>query len=314
MSSKSITRRDFLKGAAAGALGLAAVSLTGCANDAPSAAKGIYTPGTYSAVVKGYSSYMTVELTFSADKITDCAIAASGETESIGKAAADELAKLIVEKQSADVETAATADITIPALKKAVNNCIAQAQGLAEALIENSGADSEDWLGEAPEIADSQIASTHDTDLLIIGAGNGGMMAAATATDAKMNFMICEQNETLGDTRHWIGALDTEAMKKAGVTVQKDRLLNEIARYASYKCDMEVIKMWMNNSAEMISYLESLGLTASVNIAHDNHVGGNNMEYYVPSIWHTVNAPEGSEFAASMGCEAMAFWKSIFRI
>ena len=121
---------------------------------------------------------------------------------------------------------------------------------MAEALIENSGADSEDWLGEAPQIADSQMASTHDTDLLIIGAGNGGMMAAATAADAKMDFMICEQNETLGDTRHWIGALDTEAMKKVGVTVQKDRLLNEIARYASYKCDMEVIKMWMNNSAE----------------------------------------------------------------
>ena len=41
MSSKNITRRDFLKGAAAGALGLAAVSLTGCAvNDAPAASKG----------------------------------------------------------------------------------------------------------------------------------------------------------------------------------------------------------------------------------------------------------------------------------
>ena len=54
MSSKNITRRDFLKGAAAGALGLAAVSLTGCAvNEAPAANKGIYTPGTYSARVKG---------------------------------------------------------------------------------------------------------------------------------------------------------------------------------------------------------------------------------------------------------------------
>ena len=40
MSSKNITRRDFLKGAAAGALGLAAVSLTGCAvNDAPPQAR-----------------------------------------------------------------------------------------------------------------------------------------------------------------------------------------------------------------------------------------------------------------------------------
>ena len=308
MSSKNITRRDFLKGAAAGALGLAAVSLTGCAvNEAPAANKGIYTPGTYSARVKGYSSYIQVEMTFTADKITDCTIAADGETESIGKAVADELAKLIVEKQSVDVETTATADITVPAIKKAVGNCIAQAQGLAAALNENTDSDSEDWLGEAPEIADSQITSTLDTSLLIIGAGNGGMMAAATAADAKMDFILCEQNETLGDTRHWIGALDTEAMKKAGVTVQKDRLLNEIARYASYTCDMDVIKMWMSNSAEMISYLESLGLSASVNIAHENHVGGNHMEYYVPSIWHTVSAPEGSEFAGAMGCERNRF-------
>ena len=77
MAKKSISRRDFLKGAAAGALGLAAVSLTGCAvNDAPAASKGIYTPGTYSASVKGYSSYIQVEMTFTADKITDCTIAA----------------------------------------------------------------------------------------------------------------------------------------------------------------------------------------------------------------------------------------------
>lgn len=175
MSSKNITRRDFLKGAAAGALGLAAVSLSGCAvNDAPAASKGIYTPGTYFAVVKGYSSYIQVEMTFTADKITDCTIAADGETESIGKAAADELAKLIVEKQSVDVETAATADITIPAIKKAVGNCIAQAQGLASALNENTDSDFEDWLGEAPEIADSQITSTLDTSLLIIGAATAG--------------------------------------------------------------------------------------------------------------------------------------------
>lgn len=307
MSTKNISRRNFLKGAAAGALGLAAVSLTGCTSGSEAPKKGLYTPGTYSATVKGYSSYITAELTFTADKIEACTIQAGGETESIGKAAADELARLIVENQSMDVETSATADITIPAVKKAVNNCIAQAQGLAEALNENSAADSEDWLGEAPEIEDAQIAETLTTSLLIIGAGNGGMMAAATAADAKMDFMICEQNETLGDTRHWIGALDTEAMKKAGVTVQKDRLLNELARYASYKCDMDVIKMWMNNSGEMISYLESLGLSSTVNIANDNHVGGNNMEYYVPSIWHTISAPEGSEFADGMGCERNAF-------
>lgn len=320
--SKNISRRDFLRGTAAGALSLAAASLAGCAapaaatttppqttvsgdtaaetaatQTAAQASGGAYTPGTYSATVKAYSSYITATVTFDASSITDCVIDAAGETEDIGQAAASEMAALIVETQSVDVVTTASAAITVPAIQKAVNNCIAQAQGTAAALNENAdaGSDSDDWLGSAPEISDAEISSVLDTSLLIIGAGNGGMMAAATAAEAGLDFMVCEQNTALGDTRHWIGAVDTEAMQNAGVTIQKDRLLNEIARYASYKCDMDVIKMWINNSAEMVSWLESLGMTSSVHIAPESHVGGNNMEYYVPSIWHTINLPEGNE-------------------
>lgn len=321
--NKSISRRDFLRGTAAGVLSLAAMNIVGCgstdsaetttgaaestaattaAQVQETAGAGIYTPGTYSATVKAYSSYITATVTFDAGSITDCVIDASGETPSIGEVAANEMAQLIVKEQSVDVAASATADITIPAVKKAVSNCIAQAQGSAPALNESAGNDdSDDWLGEAPEIDDSQISSEKNTSLLIIGAGNGGMMAAATAAEAGLDFMVCEQNTTMGDTRHWIGAIDTKAMKEAGVTVQKDRLLNEIARYASYRCDMDVIKMWMNNSGEMVSWLESLGMTPSVHIAPESHVGGNNMEYYVPSIWHTIDLPEGSEASSRNG-------------
>ena len=309
--SKHISRRDFLRGTAAGALGLAAASMIGCAQEpatttappttaAPTTAApapaGIYTAGTYSATVKGYSSYITVEMNFSAEAITGCSINAAGETPAIGGVAAEEIAALVVQNQTVDVTTGTSAAITVPAIKKAISNCIAQAQGKAVAINENSGAaDDSDWLGTAPEINDALIASVQDTDLLIIGAGNGGMMAAATAADAGMKFILCEQNTVMGDARHWIGAIDTKAMAAANVTVQKDRVLNELARYASYKCDMDVIKMWMNNSAEMLDYLESLGFRNSVHIAPESHVGGNNMEYYVPSIWHTADLPEGTE-------------------
>ncbi len=149
--------------------------------------------------------------------------------------------------------------------------------------------------------------------LLIVGAGNGGLMAAATAADAGMDFVICEQNETVGDTRYWIGALDTDAQAEAGVEIQKDRVLNELARYASYRCDMDVIKMWMKNSGEMVSYLESLGMTSVVHIAPEGHVGGNNMEYYDPSIWHTLNFPEDSEFYSTRGALRNPFFESYIK-
>ena len=37
------------------------------------------------------------------------------------------------------------------------------------------------WLGDEP--ADGEIVNTLETEVLIIGAGNGGMAAAATASD-----------------------------------------------------------------------------------------------------------------------------------
>lgn len=306
MNKKELSRRDFLRGTAAGALSLAAAGvLTACGtNDSeptptPEAPKGTYTAGTYSATVKGYQSYITVTMTFSADAITACEVNAAGETPDIGTVAAEELAGLIVKDQNVDGVTAATAAITLPAVRKAATNCIEQAQGLAAAINENAGDEGDDWLGAAPEIADSDIAETKTTDLLIVGAGNGGMMAAATAADAGMDFMVCEQNTTVGDTRYWIGAYGTKAQKEAGVEIQKDRLLNELARYASYKCDMDVIRMWIENSAEMMDYMESLGFASSVHIAPESHVGGNNMEYYVPSQWHSLNPGEGMDEATA---------------
>lgn len=287
--SKNMSRRSFLKGAA-GALAMTA--LTGSAL----AEAGVYTPGSYTSIVKAYAGYVKVTMTFDANSITACDIDASAETPEIGGVAAAEYAEAVVKGQDIDVVTSASAAITLPAIKKAAANCVAQAKGEAAALVEMPAEDDGDWLGTAPEIADDQIAKTEETDLLIVGAGNGGMMAAATAADAGVNFMICEQGTTCNaTTRHWIGAIGTPEQDEAGVVIQKDRLLNEIARYASYKVDMSVIKAWIENSAEMIAYLESLGMTPTLHIAPESHVGGNNMEYYVPSQWFTMNLPEGTE-------------------
>ena len=291
--SKNLSRRSFLKGTALGALTLAASGIASVAT----AESGIYTPGSYTSIVKGYDGYVKVTMTFDANSITACDVDASGETPSIGGVAAEQFAQAVLSEQSVDVTTSATAAVTLPALKKAAENCISQAKGEAEALIElPEDSDDGDWLGEAPEISDDQIAKTLDTALLIVGAGNGGLMAAATAADAGMDFILCEQGTTSNATvRKWIGAVGTPEQEEAGVVIQKDRLLNEIARYASYKVDMSVIKLWIDNSAEMIAYLESLGMTSTLHIAPESHVGGNNMEYYVPSQWFTMDVPEGFE-------------------
>ena len=80
--SKRISRRDFLRGSAAGALGFFASAAVGHPVFAEEA--GTYTPGTYSAIAQGIESSVTVTATFDAESIVDVQIDVSGETPGLG--------------------------------------------------------------------------------------------------------------------------------------------------------------------------------------------------------------------------------------
>ena len=49
------------------------------------------------------------------------------------------------------------------------------------------------WLGDAPQIEESDIVNTMETELLIVGAGNAGMAAAVLATDLGIDFVVAEK-------------------------------------------------------------------------------------------------------------------------
>ena len=102
-----LSRREFLKRSAVSALGAATV--LGMGGALAEGSEAIYEPGEYSATAKGYESDVTVTMTFSETAITNVVIDASGETPGIGITAAEEMQALIVEKQSVDVVTTATA-------------------------------------------------------------------------------------------------------------------------------------------------------------------------------------------------------------
>ena len=59
-----------------------------------------------------------------------------------------------------------------------------------------------DWLGRGSRPTATSPAPLR-TDVLIVGAGNGGMVAAATASDLGVDFLVAEQFDTVQDTRHW---------------------------------------------------------------------------------------------------------------
>ena len=304
-----ISRKGFLKIAAAAAMsGVTAGALAACnsaSSSTASGAAGQYIPGTYEGTAEGISSTVKVTMTFSDSAVTDVVVDTSGETASFGAAAADELREQLMAAGSAEIDGVSGSTITSDAVMKAAKSCYAQAKGEAVvSSVQLPTGDANDWLGKEPDIDETAITETVDTDILIVGAGNGGMFAAAYAAANGLNFRVIEQNANVQDTRHWYGAIDSAAAKEAGEKpVDRAKLLSEISRYASGKCDQRVVKTWINESAAMHDFMRSIledkygwvcDFTSGSEAAWPAENAEHNTDYLFPVQEHNYMASESA--------------------
>ncbi len=305
-----ISRKGFIKIAAAAAMsGVTAGALAACNSASGSAstsgAAGQYIPGTYEGTAEGISSTVKVTMTFSDSAVTDVVVDTSGETASFGAAAADELREQLLAAGSAEIDGVSGSTITSDAVMKAAKSCYAQAKGEAVvSSVQLPTGDENDWLGKEPDIDEAAITETVDTDILIVGAGNGGMFAAAYAAANGLNFRVIEQNANVQDTRHWYGAVDSAAAKEAGEpATDKAKLLSEISRYASGKCDQRVVKTWINESAAMHDFMRSIledkygwvcDFTSGSEAAWPAENAEHNTDYLFPVQEHNYMASESA--------------------
>lgn len=155
-----------------------------------------------------------------------------------------------------------------------------------------------DWLGSAPDI--SNISETKETDILIVGAGMSGIMAAATAADMGLKFIVTDKGSDVAAAHYDFGAINSKFTAAQGLSVDKGRLLNEMNRYASFKNDSHVTRTWIDNSAELVEWLQGieekqLGKTVKVTVdvenGGDGRAGGTN--YYMPPECHHFTTEDG---------------------
>ncbi|MCQ2509057.1 MAG: FAD-binding protein [Lachnospiraceae bacterium] len=283
MAGNEISRRSFIKGIAAGAVGAAAVGVfqyidktgkttgaTGAgaalSEEIQAAASGLtFTPGTYTASRKGIASDVVVEMTFSEDMITDVKIDCSGETEGIGNKIGDEMAQKIISAQDCTVDAVSGATVTSNAIMEAAAECMSLASG-TEVTVGGATSDagvSSDWLGEAPEIAEADITETVDTEVLVVGCGSGGWITAMSAAEENCKVLVVEMNETPTGIREDVGAINSkyqlEAFKEfPQFEISKMEALEEIVRYAGGYVDYDLVKVWINESGALVDWLSDL--------------------------------------------------------
>lgn len=119
----------------------------------------------------------------------------------------------------------------------------------------NGGSGEEAWYGSPLDVATLDIAETVETDLLICGAGAGGIVATAIAAEKGAEVLCIEKGASYGDIKSNIGIVGARGDAETGVSVSKTAILNEHTRYANGWCDPQVTKVWLEESGETFDWI-----------------------------------------------------------
>ena len=261
---KKISRKGFLKVAAAAAMsGVTASALAACnagssSSTAASAGEAIYTPGTYTGTAAGIGE-VKVTMTFSETAITDVVIDASNETESIGGVAAPTLKDALMAAQSTEIDNISGATITTNAVKKAAASCIEQAMGVHTAGGDTAASSSdEDWLGTEPEIDESKVAKTVDVDVAVVGCGIAGVAACRSVAEDGGLVAAFEKADgpqcRSGEYAVINGKVQAKWGRDTWTREQIDDIIDSHMVESTYRCKRSIMSKWAHNIGDAFDW------------------------------------------------------------
>lgn len=168
--------------------------------------------GTYTGTAEGFGGEVSVTVTIEGGAITAVDTAGDSETATIGGAALPELAQAILDAQSPDIDGVAGATVTSTAVMAAAKDALTQAGMSFEETAEPTGEDEE-----------------VTTDVLVIGMGASGTMAALSAAEAGAQVLGVESTGVLGGMGN-----AAQGMFAIGTSLQEERYGDDLGSDEEY--------------------------------------------------------------------------------
>ena len=166
-------------------------------------------------------------------------------------------------------------------------------------------ADAQGSWRDKPEMP-ADIAETLEADLVVVGAGNGGLVAATTAAQHGAKVIVLEKGGNIAAAREAIGALNS-ALEPDHVEDVRT-LLNHANQTQAGDANMLLYKTWAEKSGEMIEWMKETLEPKGMLFPFEWHKPDDPHAYYPAMCYNPCMGeynPDGPNYGAYAHLEVM---------
>ncbi len=197
--------------------------------------------GTYIGHGEGHGGVIEVEVTVQEGKVSGARIISENETPEIaGEAKEILLDEFIDYGRTEDLDVVTGATLTSNGLLDAFDDALKAAKGQKQTAVKYSNT---------------------ECDIVIVGAGGAGLVAATEAAHRGAKVIVLEKMGIVGgNTNHSTGGLNasyTKEQERLGIKDSKEVFFDDTMKGGKYMNDVELVHTLVENSAGIVEWLQS---------------------------------------------------------
>jgi len=111
------------------------------------------------------------------------------------------------------------------------------------------------WADFPKPIPEEKIVETHETEVLIVGAGLAGVTAALRAAQNGAKVVVIEKTGKWNARGGNIGVPESKFLESSGITIDKEQFAREWIKRCASRCDERVLWLFINHAKEAMDWL-----------------------------------------------------------
>ncbi|NPV07261.1 MAG: FAD-dependent oxidoreductase [Anaerolineae bacterium] len=130
--------------------------------------------------------------------------------------------------------------------------------GAAAQTSEAQEAPQYEWETPPEPIPDADITETVDADVVVVGAGCAGVLAALAAAEGGADVVVLEKTDRAQGRGGDNTAIDSRIQRELGIELDKDEIVYKLWHWGQGRINMDLLYLWADSSGMVMDRIEEV--------------------------------------------------------